>query len=248
MKTILVTGATAGFGRETARRFAAGGWRVIGTGRRADRLEELRAELGDTFLPLVLDIRDVGAIQSAVASLPADFAEVDLLVNNAGLALGTTPAPDIKLADWQTMIETNVTGLVAITQTLLPKLIERRGGVINISSIAANWPYPGGNVYGATKAFVRQFTLNLRADMHGKGVRVTSIEPGSSESEFTLVRTGGNQQAYDDLYRGSQPLQSQDIAETIWWVATLPPHVNVNSLEVMPVSQSYGPLRIHRQD
>jgi serine 3-dehydrogenase (NADP+) len=246
--TILITGATAGFGAATARRFAKEGWRVIGTGRRADRLEKLAGELGASFHGAVFDITDEAAMTGALAALPDGFRDIDVLVNNAGLALGTAPAPQSRLSDWKTMIATNVTGLVTITQALLPKLIERRGTIVNISSVAAHYPYSGGNVYGGTKAFLRQFSLGLRSDLHGKGVRVTSIEPGLCESEFTLVRTGGNQEAYDKLYAGAHPIQPEDIANTIHWIATLPGHININSLEIMPVSQSWAGFQIHRED
>jgi len=245
MKTVLITGATAGFGRETARRYITGGWKVVGTGRRAERLEELQAELGTNFHGAVFDVSDVAAMQAAIATLPQEFAQIDLLINNAGLALGTKPAPDVDLADWFTMIDTNIMGLVAITQTLLPTLIERKGGIINLSSVAGNWPYPGGNVYGATKAFVKQFNLNLRADLHGTGVRVTSLEPGMATSEFTLVRTKGSEEAHDKLYAGANPLTPGDLAETMWWIGTLPAHVNINSLELMPVSQSFAGLKVN---
>ncbi|WP_435167286.1 SDR family NAD(P)-dependent oxidoreductase [Falsirhodobacter sp. 1013] len=245
MKTVLITGATAGFGRETARRFVAGGWKVVGTGRRAERLEELSDELGAGFHGVVLDVTDVAAMRVALGRLPAEFAGIDLLINNAGLALGINPVPDVEVDDWFTMIDTNTKGLVAITQALLPTLIERRGGIINLSSVAGRWPYAGGNVYGATKAFVKQFSLNLRADLHGKGVRVTSLEPGMATSEFTLVRTKGSAEAHDKLYSGANPLTSEDLAETMWWIGNLPPHVNVNSLELMPVSQSFGGLKVH---
>lgn len=246
--TILITGATAGFGAATARRFAKEGWRVVGTGRRADRLEKLAGELGASFHGAVFDITDEAAMTGALAALPDGFRDVDVLVNNAGLALGTAPAPQSRLSDWKTMIATNVTGLVTITQALLPKLIERRGTIVNISSVAATYPYSGGNVYGGTKAFLRQFSLGLRSDLHGKGVRVTSIEPGLCESEFTLVRTGGNREAYDKLYAGAHPIQPEDIANTIHWIATLPAHININSLEIMPVSQSWAGFQIHRED
>ncbi|MDP3603237.1 MAG: SDR family NAD(P)-dependent oxidoreductase [Bosea sp. (in: a-proteobacteria)] len=246
-KTILISGATAGFGAATARRFIAAGWRVIGTGRRADRLEALKAELGERFHGATFDITDEAAMAAALAALPADFAKIDVLLNNAGLALGTKPAPQTKLSDWKTMIGTNVTGLVTLTHHLLPGLIERRGAIVNIASVASNWPYAGGNVYGGTKAFVRQFSLGLRSDLQGTGVRVTSIEPGLCESEFTLVRNGGDKAAYDALYGGADPLQPQDIADTVFWVATLPAHVNINSLEIMPVSQSFAGFQIHRK-
>ena len=196
--------------------------------------------------PLCFDIRDEAATKEALASLPADFAAIDVLVNNAGLALGTGPIDECDLAEWKTMIDTNVTGLVTITRLLVDTLIAQKGLIVNLASIASNWAYPGGNVYGATKAFVQNFSLNLRCDLSSKAVRVTSIEPGLSESEFTLVRTGGNQEAYDSLYKGANPLQPEDIAETIFWVASLPTHVNINSLEIMPVSQSWAPFRIHR--
>nr|WP_304363766.1 SDR family oxidoreductase [Jiella sp. LLJ827] len=242
----MITGATAGFGQAMARRFASAGWQVIGTGRRAERLEALKAEVGDSFHPAVCDVTDDASMTEALDALPEAFAGIDLLVNNAGLALGTAPAQSSKLDDWQTMIATNVTGLVSLTHKLLPKLIERRGAIVNLSSIAANWPYPGGNVYGGTKAFVQQFSRGLRSDLHGTGVRVTSIEPGLCESEFTLVRTGGDQASYDKLYGGAHALQPEDIAETIFWVATLPPHMNINQLELMPVSQSWAPFQVHR--
>lgn len=245
--TILITGTTSGFGQAMARQFVQNGWKVIGTGRRADRLEKLKTDLGEAFHALVFDIMDEAATTAALASLPEDFQEIDILVNNAGLALGTASAPATKLSDWKTMIDTNITGLVTITDKLLPKLIERKGMVVNISSIAANWPYPGGNVYAGTKAFLRQFSLGLRSDLHGKGVRVTSIEPGLCESEFTLVRTGGNQESYDALYGGANAIQPEDIASTVYWVATQPPHLNINSLELMPVSQSWAGWQISRE-
>ena len=245
--TILITGTTSGFGQAMARLFVQNGWKVIGTGRRADRLEKLKTDLSEAFHALVFDIMDEAATTAALAGLPEDFQEIDILVNNAGLALGTASAPATKLSDWKTMIDTNITGLVTITDQLLPKLIERKGMIVNISSIAANWPYPGGNVYAGTKAFLRQFSLGLRSDLHGKGVRVTSIEPGLCESEFTLVRTGGNQESYDALYGGANAIQPEDIASTVYWVATQPPHLNINSLELMPVSQSWAGWQIARE-
>jgi serine 3-dehydrogenase len=246
--TIMITGTTSGFGEAMARRFVRDGWRVIGTGRRAERLQHLKEELGELFHAAAFDITDPAAIDAAIGALPGDFRAVDVLVNNAGLALGTKPAPDVALDDWSTMIATNVTGLVTITHRLLPMLIERRGMIVNLASIASTWPYPGGNVYAGTKAFVKQFSLGLRTDLHGKGVRVTSIEPGLCESEFTLVRTGGDKAAYDALYKGAHALKPEDIADTIFWVASQPPHVNINSLEIMPVSQSWAGMRVHRED
>lgn len=248
-KIAFITGATSGFGKAIARRFVAEGWNVVLTGRRKDRLEALVEELGGPVRAhgLCFDIRDEAAMQDAWASLLPEFQAIDALVNNAGLALGTGPADACDLGEWKTMIETNVTGLVTITRLLLETLIARRGLVVNLASIAANWPYPGGNVYSGTKAFVRQFSLGLRSDLSSRGVRVTSIEPGLSESEFTLIRTGGDQAIYDKLYQGANPLQPEDIAETVHWVASLPAHVNINSVEIMPVSQSWAPFQIHRE-
>ncbi len=249
MKTALVTGATSGIGADTARALVAAGWRVVGTGRRAERLDALVAELGaDRFAPCIFDVRDEAARDSALAALPADFAGIDCLVNNAGLALGTSLAQDSDLAQWKTMIDTNVTALVSLTHKLLPMLIARKGLIVNLASVAATYPYTGGNVYGGTKAFVRQFSLGLRSDLSGTGVRVTSIEPGMVETEFTVVRTGGNQQASDDLYKGANPMTGEDIANTIAWVAELPPHLNINTLELMPVSQSFAGFKVARED
>ncbi len=245
-KTILITGATAGFGQAAARRFAGGGWRVIGTGRRAERLRQLQEELGDAFLPLEIDMRDRTALESLV-QLDGPWGDIDLLLNNAGLAPPTDPLPE---SDWdrvRDVIETNVTGLVALTRALLPKLIERKGAIINLGSVAGTYPYKGGAVYGGTKAFVHQFSLDLRCDLHGSGVRVTSIEPGMAETEFTLVRTGGDQEASDKLYAGVNPMTAEDIAETIWWVANLPPHLNINIVELMPVNQSFAGFAVHRE-
>jgi serine 3-dehydrogenase (NADP+) len=246
-RTAFITGATAGFGAAAARRFCAAGWRVVGTGRRRERLDALAGELGDWFLPLQLDMRDPAALQAAAEALPEPFGAVDLLVNNAGLAPPLEPVQDSQLEPALQVIDTNVTGLVILTRALLPRLIERKGSVINLSSVAATYPYRGGAVYGATKAFVRQFSLDLRCDLHGTGVRVTSIEPGMAETEFTLVRNGGDRSASDDLYRGVNPMTAEDIAETIFWVATLPPHLNVNALELMPVSQSFAGFQVARE-
>jgi len=216
-RTALITGATAGFGSAVARRFVREGWTVVVTGRRKERLDALVGELGgpERAHALCFDIRDEAATRAALASLPEAFAGVDALINNAGLALGAGPIQASQLEDWKTMIDTNVTGLVTISRLMIDGLIARKGLIVNLSSIAANWPYPGGNAYGGTKAFVQQFSLGLRSDLSGTGVRVTSIEPGLSESEFTLVRNGGDQQAYDRLYAGADPLQPEDIAETI---------------------------------
>jgi serine 3-dehydrogenase len=243
----MITGATAGFGAASVRRFADAGWRVVATGRRADRLQKLIDEFGkEKVFAASFDMRKPDAIEAALAALPESFRHIDLLINNAGLALGTAPAQKASLEQWNQMIETNVTGLVTITHRLLPTLIAQKGAIINISSVAASYPYPGGNVYGGTKAFVKQFSLGLRSDLHGTGVRVTSIEPGMTETEFTLVRTGGNQTASDNLYKGANPMTAEDVAHTLFWVATLPPHMNINRLELMPVSQSFGPFQVDR--
>jgi serine 3-dehydrogenase len=245
-KTILITGATAGIGEAAARKFLRGGWKVIGTGRRAERLKALSDDLGESFLPLEVDMRDLDSVRS-LAELSPPWGEIDLLLNNAGLAPPTDPLPE---TDWdllETVMETNMTGLVALTRALLPGLIERKGAIINLSSVAATYPYKGGAVYGGTKAFVRQFSLDLRCDLAGTGVRVTSIEPGMVETEFTIVRTGGDKQASDALYSNMDPMTGDDIAETMWWVANLPPHVNVNALELMPTSQSFAGFSVSRK-
>ena len=246
MATALITGATAGIGEAAARAFVEAGWHVIGTGRRADRLAKLTAELGERFHAAEFDVRDEAARDAALDALPEAFRDIDLLINNAGLALGLEPAHKARLSNWTTMIDTNITALVSITHKLLPMLVERKGAIINLSSVAATYPYPGGNVYAASKAFVRQLSLDLRADLHGTGVRVTSIEPGMAETEFTLVRTG-SQESSDKLYGGVTPMTGEDIAETILWVATLPPHLNINSIELMPVNQSWQAFAIHRE-
>ena len=246
-RTAFITGATAGFGAAAARRFAGAGWKVVGTGRRRERLDSLADELGEAFLPLVLDMRDTEGLEAAVDALPEGFRGIDLLINNAGLAPPLAPLQESSLEPALVSIETNVVGLVVLTRKLLPGLIERKGAIINLSSVAATYPYRGGAVYGGTKAFVSQFSLDLRSDLHGTGVRVTSIEPGMAETEFTLVRTGGDQAASDNLYRGADPMTAEDIAETLFWVATLPPHLNINALELMPVSQSFAGFQVARE-
>lgn len=246
MKTILITGATAGFGEAAARKFVGGGWRAIGTGRRSDRLKRLQDELGEAFLPLEIDMRDCSALES-MARLEAPWGEIDLLLNNAGLAPPTDPLPQTDWERIETVIDTNITGLVALTRALLPKLVERKGQIINLSSVAATYPYKGGAVYAGTKAFVRQFSLDLRCDLAGTGVRVTSIEPGMAETEFTIVRTGGDKDASDRLYSGVNPMTSEDLADLFWWLASLPPHVNINAIELMPVSQSWAGFSLARE-
>jgi serine 3-dehydrogenase len=244
-KTILVTGATAGIGLAAVRRFAGQGWRVIGTGRRGERLRAISDELGEAFLPLEIDMRDLDAV-TQLARLDAPWGEIDVLLNNAGFAPPQNAMPDGDWAILESAIATNITGLVALTKAMLPGLIARRGTVVNLSSVAATYPYKGGAVYGATKAFVRQFSLDLRCDLEGTGVRVTSIEPGMVETEFTVVRTG-SQEASDKLYADMNPLTAEDIAEQLWWVANLPAHVNINTLEIMPVNQSWAGFAVHRE-
>jgi serine 3-dehydrogenase (NADP+) len=246
MKTILITGATAGFGEAAARKFASGGWNVIGTGRRGKRLRKLQEQLGDAFLPLEIDMRDRAAVES-LADLSPPWGEIDLLLNNAGLAPPTDPLADTEWDRIQGVIETNVTGLVALTRVLLPKLVERKGQIINLSSVAATYPYKGGAVYAGTKAFVRQFSLDLRCDLAGTGVRVTSVEPGMAETEFTIVRTGGDKEASDKLYAGMDPMTAGDLADLFWWLANLPPHLNINTVELMPVSQSFAGFTVARE-
>ena len=240
-QTVLVTGATSGFGEATARRFASLGARVIAAGRRTDRLDSLRGEIGEALQPLPLDVRDSDAVFAAVESLPAAFAEIDVLVNNAGLARGLGPAHDSDLDDWIEMVDTNVTGLMVVTRAVLPGMVERgKGHVVNLGSVAGAYPYPGGNVYGATKAFVHQFSLNLRADLAGRNVRVTCIEPGAAETEFSLVRFHGDRAQSDAAYAGLEALTGEDIADAIVYAVSAPAHVNVNRIEIMCTQQSLG--------
>jgi 3-hydroxy acid dehydrogenase/malonic semialdehyde reductase len=248
-KIALVTGATSGFGDACAEALVRAGMRIIATGRRKERLEALAARLGkDKIHPLVLDVQDRAAVEEAVASLPPALSAIDVLVNNAGLALGLEPAQRASLDEWDTMIATNCRGLVTMTRAVLPGMVERnRGHVVNVGSVAALYPYPGGNVYGATKAFVHQFTLNLRADLLGTAVRATVVEPGMAETEFSLVRFQGDAAKASKVYEGVKPLSAQDIAETILWIVSLPAHVNVNTIELMPTQQAFSPFAIHRK-
>jgi len=248
VQTVLVTGATAGFGEAIARRLVADGYRVIATGRRLDRLEALKAELGEALLPFKLDVTDKVAVAALPGSLPQGWREVDILVNNAGLALGLEPAFKAELADWDTMVATNVTGMIHITRALLPAMVERnRGLVINLGSVAGDYPYPGGHVYGATKAFVLQFSLNLKSDLVGTNVRVSNIEPGlCGGTEFSQVRFYGDADKAAKVYEGTKPLTADNIAETVAWIAGLPPHMNVNRIELMPTCQATGPFNIKR--
>ncbi|GAB2189288.1 SDR family NAD(P)-dependent oxidoreductase [Sessilibacter sp. MAH2] len=249
--TACITGATSGFGKATAEKFANQGWHLLLIGRREDRLEALKAELSEKTCveTIALDVRDTEQVISALSTYPTTLAPLKVLVNNAGLALGTSPAVECDLAQWHQMIDTNTKGLVTITHTLLPRLIEFGAGasIFNIGSVAGTYPYPGGNVYCGTKAFVEQFSKAIRCDLLGTGVRVTNIAPGMAESEFTLVRTGGNQQAHDNLYEGANPIQPEDIADTLWWLANMPDHLNVNNFEIMPVRQAWSPFAVHRE-
>ncbi|HZH47102.1 MAG TPA: SDR family NAD(P)-dependent oxidoreductase [Roseococcus sp.] len=247
---ILVTGATAGFGLSIAHRFAGGGARVIAAGRRAERLEALRDELGaERVWPLVLDVRDRAAVEAAIAGLPPEWAAIDVCVNNAGLARGLAPAQEADLDDWDAMVDTNVKGLMYVTRAVLPGMVARdRGHVVNIGSTAGEFPYPGGNAYGATKAFVRQFSLNLRADLWGTQVRVTDIEPGLvGGTEFSNVRFAGDDARAASIYAGAEPLTPDDVTEAVHWVTHLPARVNINVLQMMPVGQSFGPLRVDKK-
>ncbi|MGH8444562.1 MAG: SDR family oxidoreductase [Solimonas sp.] len=245
---VLVTGATSGFGAAIARRFVADGHRVIATGRRSDRLDALAADCGERLHTAVLDVRDRAAVERFVADLPPAFAAVDVLVNNAGLALGLKPAHEAEMSDWEQMVDTNIKGLMYITRAVTPGMVERgRGHVINLGSVAGEWPYPGGNVYGGTKAFVRQFSLNLRADLVGRGVRVSNVEPGMADTEFSLVRYGGDADKAAAVYAGTQPLSADDIADTVHWIATRPAHVNVNTISLMPECQAFSPFAVKRQ-
>jgi len=245
---VLITGASSGFGEAMARKFVQTGHRVIAAARRMDKLQQLQAELGEALLDVELDVTDKSSIASMLANLPVEWRDIDVLINNAGLALGVAAAQNASLDDWETMIDTNNKGLVRMTHALLPHFIDRKNGVIlNIGSIAGSTAYPGGNVYGATKAFVDQFTLNLRADLIGTGVRASNIAPGlCGGTEFSNVRLKGDDVAAAKVYQGTQPLTAIDIAETAYWIATLPPHVNINYIEMMPMCQGFGPLAIQR--
>lgn len=247
-KVILITGATSGFGEGCVHRFANEGCSLILTGRREKRLDKLNKELKCPVHTLSFDIRDKKSTFNSIESLPREFSEIDVLVNNAGLALGLEPAYEASPEQWEQMIDTNNKGLVYITRAVLPGMVERgRGHVINIGSIAGNYPYPGGNVYGATKAFVKQFSLNLRADLLKNNIRVTNIEPGMAETEFSVVRFGGDEQRARSVYKGTKPLTSEDIAEAVFWAVSQPAHVNINSIELMPTCQAFSGFAVHRK-
>ena len=247
-KTILITGATAGFGKACAELFSDNGWKLILTGRRKDRLQELQEKYGKANVHIaVFDVRDRQQVEAAIQEIPKEFQDIDILLNNAGLALGLGPAQEADLDEWETMIDTNIKGLLFMTRKILPMMVARgTGHVINLGSVAGSWPYPGGNAYGGTKAFVQQFSRNLRTDLQGTGIRVTNIEPGLAESEFSVVRFGGDAEKAAKVYEGTKPLTPIDIAEIIYWTASRPAHVNINCVEVMPVCQSWGNFSISR--
>ena len=250
VQTVLITGATSGFGREMVRMFAKGGNKVIATGRREEKLQELKNELkGCDILSLNLDVRNKDAVFKAIENLPQEYKNIDVLVNNAGLALGLEKAPDAYLDDWETMIDTNIKGLLYVTKAVLPTMVKRKTGYIfNLGSIAGNWPYEGGNVYGATKSFVQQFSFNLRTDLKGTNIRVSNIEPGMAKTEFSNVRFKGDEEKADSVYAGTQPLLAEDIANLIFTLSKLPKHVNVTSLEVMATSQTHGGLVVEKNN
>ncbi|WP_321368212.1 SDR family oxidoreductase [uncultured Desulfuromusa sp.] len=245
-KTILITGATSGFGKACAEYFAAQGWQLILTGRRRERLEQLQQQLGENVRQIMaLDVRDREQVFEKLGALT----EVDVLLNNAGLALGLEPSWEVNIDDWETMVDTNIKGLMYCTRALLPQMVTRNSGhIVNIGSTAGSWPYPGGNVYGGTKAFVKQFSRNLRADLIGSKVRVTNVAPGMAESEFSNVRFKGDTEQAAKVYQGAEALRPEDIAETVFWIVNRPAHVNINAVEMMPVDQAWGPFAIHRQD
>ncbi|MFL6417726.1 MAG: SDR family NAD(P)-dependent oxidoreductase [Bryobacteraceae bacterium] len=246
---VFVTGATSGYGRATAQAFIRSGAKVVGTGRRSERLEELKKEWGENFLPLPFDVSKRAEVERAIGGLPEGFREVDVLVNNAGGAIGLDAAPTANLDDWDAMVDINVKGVMYCTRLLLPGMVERkRGHIINLGSVAAEFPYPGGNVYGAVKAFVHQFSYNLRSDLLGTGVRVTDIQPGlTSDTEFSVVRFKGDAEKAAAIYKGVKALSAEDVADAIHWVATRPAHVNINVVQLMATSQAWGPFAIHRQ-
>jgi NADP-dependent 3-hydroxy acid dehydrogenase YdfG len=246
---ILITGATSGFGEACTQRFVKEGWRLVLVARRNERLKALQQRLGgETSVHIVtLDVRNREAVMNELSNLPEKFSDVDVLVNSAGLAQGLEAAYEADVSDWDTMVDTNIKGLMYCTRAVLPGMVARnRGHIVNIGSVAGDWPYPGGNVYGATKAFVKQFSLNLRADLFGTPIRITNIEPGLAETEFSVVRFKGDGEKAAKVYEGTQPLTAEDIAEMIYWVASLPAHININRLEVMPVCQTWAPFAINR--
>lgn len=247
-KIIFVTGASAGFGASITRLVIKHGAKVIATGRRKERLHELQKELGNNLFPLQLDVTDRKATEKAISTLPKEFSSINVLINNAGLALGLDPAHKASLDDWENMVNTNIKGLLYVTRTILPGMVERnKGDIINIGSIAGEIPYPNGNVYGATKAFVEHFSKNLKADLLGTALRVTNIEPGlSGGTEFSDIRYKGDKERVHKIYHGAHALTPEDIAETVLWVISRPSHVNINTISLMPVTQAYAGLSVHR--
>lgn len=249
-RVAVVTGATSGFGAALARRLLRAGAKVIATGRRSERLAALAADHADMaqrLFTLPLDVTRPDCGETLLAALPDAFREVDILFNNAGLALGLEPAHKASLAQWEQMIATNVGGLARMTHAILPGMVERNAGhIVNVSSVAATYPYPGANVYGGTKAFVRQFSLNLRADLLGTAIRVTSLEPGNCETEFSQVRFSGDADRAAAVYAGMRPLSAEDVADAVEAVLRLPAHLNVNTMEIMPVQQAFAPFAVAR--
>lgn len=247
--SVFITGASSGFGEACARWYAEKGYSLILAARRMDRLEKLAGELGVSCHLIHLDVRDRKAVFQAVEQVPEAFSDVEILINNAGLALGLGSSAQADLDDWETMVDTNIKGLLFLTRALLPKMVKRSSAhIVNLGSVAGSWPYPGGNVYGATKAFVEQFSRNLRCDVLGSGVRVTNIAPGLAETEFSLVRFKGDEKKAAATYEGVEPLRARDIAEIIGWVTSLPPHVNINHLEVMPRQQAWNFFAVDRKE
>jgi len=245
--TVMITGASSGFGEAIAQQYAALGYQLILIARRLDRLQALVKTLNVPCHLIQLDVRDKEQVFAKIEQLPDAFKNIDILVNNAGLALGLEPAHQASLDDWDCMIDTNIKGLTYVTRAISPMMVARKKGhIVNMGSIAGNWPYPGGNAYGATKAFVKQFSLNLRADLHGTGIRVTNIEPGMAETEFSLVRFKGDAEKAKSLYQGVQALTGKDIANAVIWATSLPQHVNINRIEVMPTAQAFGPLVVDK--
>ena len=249
MKTIFITGASSGFGEATARKFSSEGHRLILLARRREKLIDLAHQLGgeNKCHFICADVRDKEEVENALSGLPEDFRSIDVLVNNAGLALGLGPAEDASLKDWEIMVDTNIKGVIYLTKAVLPGMIRRgHGQIINIGSVAGSWPYPGGNVYGSTKAFVQQFSRNLRSDLSGKNIRVSLVEPGMSETEFSLIRFEGDQEKAKAVYHSMSPLSADDIAETVFWICSMPAHVNVNQIELMPIAQAWAPFSVYR--
>ena len=249
MKTIFITGASSGFGEATARKFSSEGHRLILLARRREKLIDLAHQLGgENKCHLIsADVRDNEEVENALSGLPEEFGSIDVLVNNAGLALGLGPAEDASLKDWEIMVDTNIKGVIYLTKAVLPGMIRRgHGQIINIGSVAGSWPYPGGNVYGSTKAFVQQFSRNLRSDLSGKNIRVSLVEPGMSETEFSLIRFEGDQEKAKAVYHSMNPLSADDIAETVFWICSMPAHVNVNQIELMPIAQAWAPFSVYR--